>query len=54
MKMFYSKKKGKIHFREGEKHMINARKKNKSMSRDQGIPLSRKAGVTRLRKELSR
>lgn len=26
----------------------------KSMSRDQGIPLSRKARVTRLRKELSR
>lgn len=30
------------------------KKKNKPMSRDQGKPLSPKAGVTRLRKELSR
>lgn len=40
-----------------KKHTINARdrkKITKSMSRDQVIPLSRKARATRLRKELSR
>lgn len=40
-----------------KKDMINARERKKiakSMSKDQVIPLSRKAEVTRLRKELSR